>query len=714
MVRLRSQVASGAPRVRMCISWRYVLLALMLFYLGCLLILLYTLDRLNQQQEDAASPGRDYNDPLQLLNLDISHFVRDIRDEVDQLESDFLVWSGFEDADDPVEESEIVLDQVEIRRLHTIEKELQGKYPDQNLQLCRRLALSPVANQSAERGAGEPSLPSYSSDPLANCRKKRDSKTYYFYNPYSSDRYLCTGSLRVGAEQVLRVPATAFDKKYWCLHDSLLFPAVLPNITALGLPPIALYDNVDPETSNAKPFEDCDIPCEVCGYDNVITKRKIADTPFKFIFSMEGPEYYAALDITLQSWQVDKFYATTSFQSEIPLPYFSFAEYPIQENPPVDYETTIKGALFLARNCGSRNHRENIVQELQELNDIFRVDSLSSCLHNAKPPSGMTLKDKGAVMGKYLFYLAFENQNRTDYITEKLWGAFVAGTVPVYLGAPNARDHVPDHSTIFVQDFKTTKELAEYLQMVSSNKQLYENYHAWRRKELPPKFMEKYNITKTHNVCRTCRWAYSRKYGMGWSHQRQQMLPLTIPRHSCRDTHGLLTWPVRERWFIHESDAKFKASSKMSPPLLCKATHEKPWSESIAVDGGLWKRTLQEHDGVIDLRYEGGMANKAVLELVTPFDEMVNFHRVAPGHLRWQNQTARISVWIHPVHTPIRQTAPHMVHIKDPGSVRIVVEDVDRFHVGAREAENYFGRVMKNDWETPLEAFAIDRLDRKS
>lgn len=38
-----------------------------------------------------------------------------------------------------------------------------------------------------------------------------------------------------------------------------------------------------------------------------------------------------------------------------------------------------------------------------------------------------------------------------------------------------------------------------------------------------------------------------------------------------------------------------------------------------------------------------------------------------------------------------------------------MVEDVDNFHDGAADAENYFGSLMKLDWETPIEVFVADK-----
>ena len=38
---------------------------------------------------------------------------------------------------------------------------------------------------------------------------------------------------------------------------------------------------------------------------------------------------------------------------------------------------------------------------------------------------------------QYLFTIAIENSLEYDYVTEKLWQPLAAGSVPIYLGAPN-------------------------------------------------------------------------------------------------------------------------------------------------------------------------------------------------------------------------------------------------------------------------------------
>ena len=41
---------------------------------------------------------------------------------------------------------------------------------------------------------------------------------------------------------------------------------------------------------------------------------------------------------------------------------------------------------------------------------------------------------------------AMENSLAKDYVSEKLWHAFRAGCVPIYYGAPNIIDFLPDPS----------------------------------------------------------------------------------------------------------------------------------------------------------------------------------------------------------------------------------------------------------------------------
>lgn len=87
-------------------------------------------------------------------------------------------------------------------------------------------------------------------------------------------------------------------------------------------------------------------------------------------------------------------------------------------------------------------------------------------------------------VARYKFYLAFENSQHLDYITEKLWrNALLAGAVPVVLGPDRANYErfVPRGAFIHVNDFPNASALAAYLLFLDRNPVAYRRYFHWRR-----------------------------------------------------------------------------------------------------------------------------------------------------------------------------------------------------------------------------------------
>lgn len=91
-------------------------------------------------------------------------------------------------------------------------------------------------------------------------------------------------------------------------------------------------------------------------------------------------------------------------------------------------------------------------------------------------------------LARYKFYLAFENSQHQDYITEKLWhNAIQAWAVPVVLG-PSRRNYeyfLPPDAFIHVDDFPSPRELAGYLQELAGDEQRYLSYFRWRERLRP-------------------------------------------------------------------------------------------------------------------------------------------------------------------------------------------------------------------------------------
>lgn len=86
---------------------------------------------------------------------------------------------------------------------------------------------------------------------------------------------------------------------------------------------------------------------------------------------------------------------------------------------------------------------------------------------------------------KCYFYLAFENANYKDYITEKLWrNSYLAGAVPVVFGASldDYKAVAPPHSFIHVNEFAAVKDLADYMMKLAHDKKRYNEYFTWKQK----------------------------------------------------------------------------------------------------------------------------------------------------------------------------------------------------------------------------------------
>uniref|UniRef100_A0A8D2JHT6 Fucosyltransferase n=2 Tax=Varanus komodoensis TaxID=61221 RepID=A0A8D2JHT6_VARKO len=88
-----------------------------------------------------------------------------------------------------------------------------------------------------------------------------------------------------------------------------------------------------------------------------------------------------------------------------------------------------------------------------------------------------------STLSQYKFYLAFENSQHEDYITEKVWrNALLSGTVPVVLG-PSRKSYercLPPDSFIHIDDFPGPQELAGFLHELDGNTTRYASYFQWR------------------------------------------------------------------------------------------------------------------------------------------------------------------------------------------------------------------------------------------
>lgn len=120
----------------------------------------------------------------------------------------------------------------------------------------------------------------------------------------------------------------------------------------------------------------------------------------------------------------------------------------------------------------------------------IRIDSYGAILNNrALVEADQGIRTKRSVMGRYKFCIAFENAISPDYVTEKFFDALLAGTVPVYRGAPDVAALAPaPDSYVDARAFGDPAALAAHLNALASDPAAYAALHRWRREPLPEGF----------------------------------------------------------------------------------------------------------------------------------------------------------------------------------------------------------------------------------
>ncbi|XP_045504091.1 glycoprotein 3-alpha-L-fucosyltransferase A-like [Colias croceus] len=198
------------------------------------------------------------------------------------------------------------------------------------------------------------------------------------------------------------------------------------------------------------------------------------------LYYLECPYHTASLRPTT----VDVFNWTATYRhdSDIVAPYEKWVYHdPIVTEKELERNyaanKTKKVAWFVS-NCHARNRR---LQYARQLAKHIAVDIYGACGSHHCPrtdPNCLEMLDK-----EYKFYLAFENSNCRDYITEKF---FVNGlqhdVLPIVMGArPSDYAAVaPHNSYVHVEEFANPEELASYLRRLDEDDSLYNSYFKWK------------------------------------------------------------------------------------------------------------------------------------------------------------------------------------------------------------------------------------------
>ncbi|CAI9101941.1 OLC1v1000111C1 [Oldenlandia corymbosa var. corymbosa] len=253
-------------------------------------------------------------------------------------------------------------------------------------------------------------------------------------------------------------------------------------------------------TGAGQEWKTCSAGCKF-GYEDGINPDASFGLPrqggaLSVLRSMESAQYYAENDIAMARRRGYDVVMTTSLSSDVPVGYFSWAEYDIMA--PVEPKTESAIAAAFISNCGARNFRLQALEGLEKAN--IKIDSYGSC-HNNR--NGRV--DKVKALKRYKFSLAFENSNEEDYVTEKYFQSLVAGTIPVVVGAPNIQDFAPSPgSLLHIKELKDINPVAKTMKYLSENPAAYNESLRWKFEGPSDSFKALVDMAAVHSSCRLC------------------------------------------------------------------------------------------------------------------------------------------------------------------------------------------------------------------
>ncbi len=260
---------------------------------------------------------------------------------------------------------------------------------------------------------------------------------------------------------------------------------------------IIQYDYTTRHTEGHQQFAQC--PVSNCFLTKVHAHRPIADAVLFAWYVPQAGRFHQKYQRPLkQRWvvlnieppsiiphlstdNVVNYTVTYRMDSTIVTPYAYFVPFPdasvYQTMPPKQNYAAgkNKSVVWFVSNCKSANNRMGYAQELAKHID---VDIYGGCGNMSCKKQCWEMLDK-----VYRYYLAFENTNCKDYITEKFFrNGLQHSVIPIVMGAPPEYYHkvAPLNSYIHVDDFESPKELAAFLHKLNNDDHLYNNYFRWK------------------------------------------------------------------------------------------------------------------------------------------------------------------------------------------------------------------------------------------
>lgn len=231
-------------------------------------------------------------------------------------------------------------------------------------------------------------------------------------------------------------------------------------------------------------------------------------------FNLQTPSQFLPLKLPnfMVHYDLNVSYAQTAKEGNVPISFFCLMDDVIENSP-----TTEKFAAVILDDCKSKTGRK-AERFLKDIMNYISVDSFGKCVNNRDLPPSMrgsslpsfrrSVQNMVQLFSHYKFVFVFEEDIATDYVSEKLWSVWLAGSVPVYFGAPNVQhnweplSNIP--SLINVDEFASPSSLATYLNTISKDPSAYQQFHSWRDREWSDRFQKRTENCILSSHCRIC------------------------------------------------------------------------------------------------------------------------------------------------------------------------------------------------------------------
>ncbi len=204
------------------------------------------------------------------------------------------------------------------------------------------------------------------------------------------------------------------------------------------------------------------------------------------------PSFMNSFDLTM----------THHMDADIFTPYFDYTLKDLQKRTVPEKANEKNVCAFIS----SSFHKSGRLKYLKTLMNYLDVHSYGKVLRNKILEKDTGRQSKMDTISDYKFTIAFENAIARDYVTEKFYDPLIAGSVPIYLGAPNIDDFAPgDKCFINASDWDSPESLARYILSVSKDDALYRSYFNWRSEPFKPDFIRLLERQKEHPFVRLCK-----------------------------------------------------------------------------------------------------------------------------------------------------------------------------------------------------------------